>query len=836
MSSTKSYINSENKYDRVITLIDMDCFYCQVEELNPEMKGRRSCKPIAVVQYNEWRGGGIIAVNYKARAAGVTRHMRGDEAKQICPEIELCKVPNVRGKADLTKYRDAGKDVARVLQSFTPLFERASIDEAYLDITDLVMAKLRDMNNDKYKLDPSKFGSTFAVGYETMGDFVQDLTTRCATNSDDDYPGLFENESEHERNAYKRSDIKLLIGAAIVNDIRAAVKEKTSFECSAGIAHNKILAKLTAGMNKPNKQTILPVRSIPELYATLPITKVKGLGGKFGEEVCEAFKIKLMSQLTEIPKAELLKKFDEKNGYLLKFCCLVIDSFCFFIFYFSMWLHLISKGVDLEHVTPRYNSKSIGCCKRFPGKTAIMGIASLNHWLLELATEICERMEKDTLENNRKAKQMVVSYSQQIGNEDISSSRTTSLNYYEPEPIAREALEIIKRNTVQFFKGDNAGALNNPVKFLGISVSKFEDIPDTSKSEKLKELFQNHVKKSNLVSKPEETNANQISDEKNDVLQSTHSSTKTSLEEIMNRKKRSSSIENIKNTLEPAPVQKSKSLLETMFTNQKKLTVESNITIENPDTSITTSTEDNKENTKMGVQHSNNIAEYSDSELFDDKNLKDDEVMSKPNEEPISCDNESNPSIEHPVPSTSKQNITKPDSEDEEEDIFLEEVEIKLIRCDICQRKIPENELSVHNDFHFSLLISQQQREQFRNELKLKFSPQPNKSVPQEKKTKVSQKISSNKNNLPSIQTFLKKKTEELEENLVKCDECGKMVADIVEHADYHLAKKLQQEMNRSLNPGISTTGSKRKRSDSKSNKGNPVKVKPLTSFFIKPD
>uniref|UniRef100_A0A336MX77 DNA polymerase eta n=1 Tax=Culicoides sonorensis TaxID=179676 RepID=A0A336MX77_CULSO len=772
-------------------------------------------KPIAVVQYNEWRGGGIIAVNYKARAAGVTRHMRGDEAKQICPEIELCKVPNVRGKADLTKYRDAGKDVARVLQSFTPLFERASIDEAYLDITDLVMAKLRDMNNDKYKLDPSKFGSTFAVGYESMGNFVQDLTTRCATNSDDDYPGLFENESEHERNAYKRSDIKLLIGAAIVNDIRAAVKEKTSFECSAGIAHNKILAKLTAGMNKPNKQTILPVRSIPELYATLPITKVKGLGGKFGEEVCEAFKIKLMSQLSEIPKAELLKKFDEKNG---------------------MWLHLISKGVDLEHVTPRYNSKSIGCCKRFPGKTAIMGIASLNHWLLELATEICERMEKDTLENNRKAKQMVVSYSQQIGNEDISSSRTTSLNYYEPEPIAREALEIIKRNTVQFFKGGNAGALNNPVKFLGISVSKFEDIPDTSKSEKLKELFQNHVKKSNLVSMPEETNANQISDEKNDVLQSTDSSTKTSLEEIMNRKKRSSSIENNKNTLEPAPVQKSKSLLETMFTNQKKLTLESNIAIENPDTSITTSTEDNKENTKMGVQHSNNIAENFDSELFDDKNLKDDEVMSEANEETISCDKESNQIIEHPVPSTSKQNITNTESEEDEEDIFLEEVEIKLIRCDICQRKIPENELSVHNDFHFSLLISQQQREQFRNELKLKFSPQVNKSVSQDKKSKVSQKMSSNNKNLPSIQTFLKKKTEELEENLVKCDECGKMVADIVEHADYHLAKRLQQEMNRSLNPGISTSGMKRKRTDSKSNKGNPVKVKPLTSFFIKPD
>lgn len=91
----------------------------------------------------------IIAVNYPARAQGVTRHMRGDEAKENCPDIELVKVPNIREKADLSKYRNAGKQVAAVLQTFTPLLTKASIDEAYLDLTEQVQSRLLDMNKVK---------------------------------------------------------------------------------------------------------------------------------------------------------------------------------------------------------------------------------------------------------------------------------------------------------------------------------------------------------------------------------------------------------------------------------------------------------------------------------------------------------------------------------------------------------------------------------------------------------------------------------------------------------------------------------------------------------------
>jgi DNA polymerase eta len=82
---------------------------------------------IAVVQYVE--NAGIIAVNYEAKAKGVTRHMREKEAKSVCSDLVCVKVPSKYGKADLTKYRSAGVSVAKVFQEFTPLLERASVDE-----------------------------------------------------------------------------------------------------------------------------------------------------------------------------------------------------------------------------------------------------------------------------------------------------------------------------------------------------------------------------------------------------------------------------------------------------------------------------------------------------------------------------------------------------------------------------------------------------------------------------------------------------------------------------------------------------------------------------------
>lgn len=103
------------------------------------------------------------------------------------------------------------------------------------------------------------------VGYDSIAGYVQDISERI-TNKSDDEEDEFADIPEEDRKAYKKSDIKLLIASSIVSEIRAAVKEQTGYDCSAGIAHNKILAKLVCGLNKPNKQTILPLKYIPQLF------------------------------------------------------------------------------------------------------------------------------------------------------------------------------------------------------------------------------------------------------------------------------------------------------------------------------------------------------------------------------------------------------------------------------------------------------------------------------------------------------------------------------------------------------------------------------------------
>ncbi|KAI0449084.1 hypothetical protein F5B21DRAFT_495552 [Xylaria acuta] len=100
--------------------IDCDAFYAAVEQLDrPELKD----VPFAV-------GAGVLTTcNYVARKFGCRSGMAGFVAKKLCPELLLIR-PNFE------KYTAKAHEVRDVLADYDPRFESASIDEAYLNITE----------------------------------------------------------------------------------------------------------------------------------------------------------------------------------------------------------------------------------------------------------------------------------------------------------------------------------------------------------------------------------------------------------------------------------------------------------------------------------------------------------------------------------------------------------------------------------------------------------------------------------------------------------------------------------------------------------------------------
>jgi len=102
----------------------MDAFFVSVEELfDPSLKG----KPVVVGGRPDARGV-VSAASYAARKFGVHSAMPLRTAARLCPQATF-----VDGHPE--RYREYSKKVFRVLQSFTPQVEMASIDEAYLDLT-----------------------------------------------------------------------------------------------------------------------------------------------------------------------------------------------------------------------------------------------------------------------------------------------------------------------------------------------------------------------------------------------------------------------------------------------------------------------------------------------------------------------------------------------------------------------------------------------------------------------------------------------------------------------------------------------------------------------------
>jgi len=107
---------------RIIAHFDLDSFFVSMEVLNnPSLKG----KPVIVGGKER---GVVAACSYEARKFGIHSAMPSKKAFQLCPQAIV-----ISGTyAEYSKY---SRWVTEIIASKAPLFEKASVDEFYLDLT-----------------------------------------------------------------------------------------------------------------------------------------------------------------------------------------------------------------------------------------------------------------------------------------------------------------------------------------------------------------------------------------------------------------------------------------------------------------------------------------------------------------------------------------------------------------------------------------------------------------------------------------------------------------------------------------------------------------------------
>jgi DNA polymerase-4 len=231
--------------DRKILHLDLDAFFCAVEETrNPELRG----KAFAVGGKPEERGV-VASCSYAARRNGVRSAMPMGKAIRLYPGLII--VPSRH-----RLYGEVSRQVMAILHDVTGLVEQISIDEAFLDISDM-----RD--------DPERLA--------------------------------------HGLQARIRDELHLPCSIGIASNKLMA---KIATEVGKALALKRITVQ---GLTEPpNAVTVVPVGREAEFLSPLPADMLWGVGPKTSKRLTE-LGIYTIGDIAKWPENELIRLFGE-NG------------------------------------------------------------------------------------------------------------------------------------------------------------------------------------------------------------------------------------------------------------------------------------------------------------------------------------------------------------------------------------------------------------------------------------------------------------------------------------------------------------------------------------------
>ncbi|TVY25585.1 N-acetyltransferase [Lachnellula hyalina] len=389
---------------RVIAHVDLDAFYAQCEMVRLNVA---EDQPLAVQQWysidtfsdlaslltGTFRQG-LIAINYPARKFGLNRHITITEAKKLCPNLICQHVATWKeGDEKWAYHDDAFKNIATHKVSLDPYrlesrrilacikealpanlqrVEKASVDEVFMDLSAQIHATMLkrypELSGPPPYDDPTEslpLPPTTALDWQA--DALIDLDADEIEEEDPDW-----------------DDVAILIGSEIVRKVRAAVQEKLQYTCSGGIAQNKMIAKLGSAHKKPNQQTVVRNRAVQKFLSDFKYTKIRGLGGKLGEQITTAFKTDTVNELLPIAIEQLKQKLGDDTG---------------------TWVYQIIRGIDTSEVNSRTQIKSMLSAKSF--RPTITTQEQAIRWLRIFSADIYSRLvEEGVVENKRRPKTM----------------------------------------------------------------------------------------------------------------------------------------------------------------------------------------------------------------------------------------------------------------------------------------------------------------------------------------------------------------------------------------------------------------------------------------------
>jgi DNA polymerase eta len=340
-------------------------------------------------------------------------------------------------KVSLDPYRLESRRILKCIKEALPeheqRVEKASIDEVFMDLS----AQVHTILLERY---PELRGP---APYDDPTEPLPKVPTTVLDWAADALVETGEEDGEHKDPDW--DDVCMVIASEIVRDVRKHIKDTLHYTCSGGVARNKMLAKLGSGYKKPNQQTVIRNRAVKHFLSDMKFTKIRMLGGKFGDEVVAMFGTDKVHELRKQPLDQLKKLGDDTGS----------------------WLYSIIRGEDNSEVNTRTQIKSMLSAKSF--RPSINSFEQGVRWIRIFVADIFSRcVEEGVLENKRRPRSIILHHRQG------AQARTRSAQIPQGKPLSEAMLFDLAKNMLAQVVVDGRAW---PCANLSLSVSGFEDGP-----------------------------------------------------------------------------------------------------------------------------------------------------------------------------------------------------------------------------------------------------------------------------------------------------------------------------------------------------------------------